>query len=120
MAEDGVVGEYAGSQAREVLITMEQWASRTGTAVPAPDPAPRRLKIQPHAAALELVEPIEAEIDEEEDDEEAADREDAFADEDGEDVDQDDDEEDADDEADDEEGEDADGDDDDADDAGDD
>jgi len=120
MAEDGVVGEYAGSQAREVLITMEQWASRTGTAVPAPDPAPRRLKIQPHAAALELVEPIEAEIDEDEDDEEAADREDAFADEDGEDVDQDDDEEDADDEADDEEGEDADGDDDDADDAGDD
>ena len=118
MAEDGVVGEYAGSQAREVLITMEQWASRTGTAVPAPDPAPRRLKIQPHAAALELVEPIEAEIDEEEDDEEAADREDAFADEDDEDVDQDDDEEDADDEADDEEGEDADGDGDD--DAGDD
>jgi len=130
MAEDGVVGEYAGSQAREVLITMEQWASRTGTAVPAPDPAPRRLKIQPHAAVVEPVEPaeaIDAEIDEEEDDEEAADREDAFADEDGEDGDQDDDEEDADDEshdeaddeADDEEGEDAGGDDD-ADDAGDD
>jgi len=135
MAEDGVVGEYAGSQAREVLLTMEQWASRTGTAVPAPDPAPRRLKIQPHAAVvepMEMVEPIEAEDDEEEeeeDDEEAADREDAFADQDGEDGDQDDedaddeddDEEDADDEADDEE-EDADGDDDadDADDGGDD
>jgi len=25
MAEDGVVGHYNGSQAREVLITMEQW-----------------------------------------------------------------------------------------------
>ena len=25
MAEDGIVGEYAGSQAREVLMTMEQW-----------------------------------------------------------------------------------------------
>jgi S-DNA-T family DNA segregation ATPase FtsK/SpoIIIE len=25
MAEDGIVGTYAGSQAREVLITLEQW-----------------------------------------------------------------------------------------------
>jgi S-DNA-T family DNA segregation ATPase FtsK/SpoIIIE len=50
MAEDGIVGQYAGSQAREVLITMEQWAERTGTPTPVADPAPRRLKIQPHAA----------------------------------------------------------------------
>jgi S-DNA-T family DNA segregation ATPase FtsK/SpoIIIE len=50
MAEDGVVGQYAGSQAREVLITMEQWAERNGTPAPVADPAPRRLKIQPHAA----------------------------------------------------------------------
>jgi len=49
MAEDGVVGQYAGSQAREVLITMEQWAQRNGSPVPPADPAPRRLKIQPHA-----------------------------------------------------------------------
>ena len=49
MAEDGVVGQYAGSQAREVLITMEQWADRNGTDPLPPDPAPRRLKIQPHA-----------------------------------------------------------------------
>ncbi len=49
MAEDGVVGQYAGSQAREVLLTMEQWAARNGTD-PAPvDPPPRKLKIQPHA-----------------------------------------------------------------------
>ncbi|MCP3690781.1 MAG: DNA translocase FtsK, partial [Planctomycetaceae bacterium] len=25
MAEDGIVGEYAGSQAREILMTMEEW-----------------------------------------------------------------------------------------------
>jgi len=73
MAEDGVVGQYAGSQAREVLLTMEQWAERNGTTAPAPDPAPRRLKIQPHAAVVEQDEEIE------EDDDEAADREDAFA-----------------------------------------
>jgi hypothetical protein len=52
MAEDGVVGQYAGSQAREVLITMEQWAARSGTAPLPPDPAPRKLKIQPHAELL--------------------------------------------------------------------
>ena len=52
MAEDGVVGQYAGSQAREVLITLEQWAARSGTAPLPPDPAPRRLKIQPHAREL--------------------------------------------------------------------
>jgi S-DNA-T family DNA segregation ATPase FtsK/SpoIIIE len=73
MAEDGVVGQYAGSQAREVLITMEQWAERNGTTAPAPDPAPRRLKIQPHAKVVEQFEEID------EDDEEAADRDDAFA-----------------------------------------
>jgi S-DNA-T family DNA segregation ATPase FtsK/SpoIIIE len=51
MGEDGVVGQYAGSQAREVLITMQQWADRKGEAAPPPDPAPRKLKIQPHAEA---------------------------------------------------------------------
>ena len=74
MAEDGVVGQYAGSQAREVLITMEQWAERSGAPALPPDPAPRRLKIQPHAAVAVQ------EDDLEEDDEEAADRDDAFAD----------------------------------------
>lgn len=73
MAEDGVVGQYAGSQAREVLLTMDQWAERNGTTAPTPDPAPRRLKIQPHAAVVEQFEEIE------EDDDEAADRDQAFA-----------------------------------------
>ena len=79
MAEDGIVGQYAGSQAREVLITMEQWAERSGAPALPPDPAPRRLKIQPHA-------PVAVQEDElEEDDDEAADRDDAFADADDED-----------------------------------
>ncbi len=30
MAEDGIVGNYNGSQAREVLITLEQWAEMSG------------------------------------------------------------------------------------------
>ena len=55
MAEDGVVGQYAGSQAREVLLTMEQWAVKNGTTVPPQDPAPRRLKIQPHAEPVEII-----------------------------------------------------------------
>ena len=70
MAEDGVVGQYAGSQAREVLVTMEQWAERNGTTAPAPDPAPRRLKIQPHAAAAPA---IDEEEDEDEDDQDEGD-----------------------------------------------
>jgi S-DNA-T family DNA segregation ATPase FtsK/SpoIIIE len=61
MAEDGVVGQYAGSQAREVLLTMEQWAERNGTAPLPPDPAPRKLKIQPHASAPAIVDADEDE-----------------------------------------------------------
>ncbi len=30
MAEDGVVGQYNGSQAREVLVTIEQWQAMSG------------------------------------------------------------------------------------------
>jgi len=71
MAEDGVVGQYAGSQAREVLLTMEQWAARNGTAPLPPDPAPRRLRIQPHAeeipapAAVDEVDEESEEVDDE-------------------------------------------------------
>jgi len=70
MAEDGVVGQYAGSQAREVLITMEEWAARNGTDPLPPDPAPRKLRIQPHAAPM-------ATIDHEKDAEEDLDHVDA-------------------------------------------
>jgi S-DNA-T family DNA segregation ATPase FtsK/SpoIIIE len=74
MAEDGVVGQYAGSQAREVLLTMEQWAARNGSAPLPPDPAPRKLKIQPHATAPARPAPAVIDPDEE------IDREEAFAD----------------------------------------
>jgi S-DNA-T family DNA segregation ATPase FtsK/SpoIIIE len=42
MAEDGIVGNYNGSQAREVLVTLEQWATMSaqgGTQPSAPAPA---------------------------------------------------------------------------------
>jgi len=99
MAEDGIVGAYNGSQAREVLVTPEQWAQMqaeaNGTAPPAAlaPAAPRRNKIevQPRrpspleeeeaefstadevAAAAKkrrTVRPIEDEIEEDEDEEE--------------------------------------------------
>ena len=42
MAEDGIVGEYNGSQAREVLISLEDWeARRSGEAPPARRTLPR-------------------------------------------------------------------------------
>ena len=30
MAEDGIVGPYNGSQAREILLTLEQWQEMSG------------------------------------------------------------------------------------------
>jgi DNA segregation ATPase FtsK/SpoIIIE, S-DNA-T family len=96
MAEDGVVGQYNGSQARDVLISIEEWESRHGQGggaeaassspavgattkprktstdpVPAAPPASRRKnKIVPEPDE-------ESELDEEEDDvEDEADEED--------------------------------------------
>jgi DNA segregation ATPase FtsK/SpoIIIE, S-DNA-T family len=66
MAEDGVVGEYKGSQAREVLLTMEEWAARTGSDPLPPDPPPRsKLRIQPHA--VEQASPAVAGAEDEQD-----------------------------------------------------
>ena len=48
MAEDGIVGPYNGSQAREILLTLEQWQDMSGqqaSAEPAPAPARRSNKI---------------------------------------------------------------------------
>ena len=46
MAEDGIVGQYNGSQAREVIITLEQWAEMSGsggvTALAAPPAETKR------------------------------------------------------------------------------
>ena len=86
MAEDGIVGQYAGSQAREVLMTMDEWAAAQGEEPLPPDPPPRRLKINPHAAE-QVAEPAEDtdltahddedvdDVDDEEEDEETAEEE---------------------------------------------
>src|SRR6185295_12537426 len=42
MAEDGIVGQYNGSQAREVLLTVEQWEAMTGDAPPPAAPVAAR------------------------------------------------------------------------------
>jgi S-DNA-T family DNA segregation ATPase FtsK/SpoIIIE len=100
MAEDGIVGAYNGSQAREVLVTLEQWeAMRTqgGDAAPAAGPAPakrisNKIRPEPEAEESEDVEATEheecdesegdweeaeesAELDHEESDDEEADDE---------------------------------------------
>jgi len=55
MAEDGIVGTYAGSQAREVLITLADWEQmqrgEAASAAPPPAPAPSRRpnRIRPEA-----------------------------------------------------------------------
>lgn len=64
MAEDGIVGQYNGSQAREVIISLQRWEEMTGRAAPSaseppslPAPAkPRRtnkIKIPPPEETLE-------------------------------------------------------------------
>ncbi|MBX3414019.1 MAG: DNA translocase FtsK [Pirellulales bacterium] len=49
MAEDGIVGDYNGSQAREVLITLEQWAAMCGGdgAAAGASPGPARAATPP-------------------------------------------------------------------------
>jgi DNA segregation ATPase FtsK/SpoIIIE, S-DNA-T family len=83
MAEDGIVGQYNGSQAREVLITLEQWAEMTGQQSEAVEP-PRKAKnkISPLASedqATDVDEEVDGPIDEEEepDDDAGSDEEDA-------------------------------------------
>jgi DNA segregation ATPase FtsK/SpoIIIE, S-DNA-T family len=68
MAEDGIVGEYNGSQAREVLITLEQWAEMSGAqAEPEPPSKPKRNVILPQRGE-ELDEHEEEDGDDEDDD----------------------------------------------------
>jgi S-DNA-T family DNA segregation ATPase FtsK/SpoIIIE len=64
MAEDGIVGNYNGSQAREVLLTLEQWAEMNGQkeAAPTPPPAPRSGRV------LTVSNRSTPQIDDEEDD----------------------------------------------------
>ncbi|MGO8691629.1 MAG: DNA translocase FtsK, partial [Thermoguttaceae bacterium] len=47
MAEDGIVGNYNGSQAREVLITLEQWAEMMGGGQSGPDKPSASAAVEP-------------------------------------------------------------------------
>ena len=75
MAEDGIVGQYAGSQAREVMLTMDQWEQmQAGEAEAAPPPKPaksapakRSNRITPEPWPEEEAEEASAELDSEED-----------------------------------------------------
>ncbi|MBS0210002.1 MAG: DNA translocase FtsK [Planctomycetes bacterium] len=75
MAEDGIVGDYNGSQAREVLITLEQWAEMSGqgaaAAEPPPSAAKRSNRIKPEHD--EFGEGDESDVDAETDDADAFD-----------------------------------------------
>jgi S-DNA-T family DNA segregation ATPase FtsK/SpoIIIE len=94
MAEDGIVGPYNGSQARDILITMSQWETMTGQAPPSPDeiqkPKPRRTnKIfiaqsnknafdeeeEPENAAEDKDDPSDDDLEEDQSDEEETDEE---------------------------------------------
>ncbi|MDV6032198.1 MAG: DNA translocase FtsK [Phycisphaera sp. RhM] len=63
MAEDGIVGQYNGSKARDVLLTLEQWHEMQGLDPPEPDDESEESRPRPVAAA-------EEEEEYEEDDEE--------------------------------------------------
>ena len=97
MAEDGIVGEYNGSQAREVLITIDQWNEMQGgggVSTPAPESPPakprgshRVLTMAPRSKPR-IDDELEDDLDESEaDDEETDELEDAPFDDDVEDFD---------------------------------
>jgi S-DNA-T family DNA segregation ATPase FtsK/SpoIIIE len=81
MAEDGIVGAYNGSQAREVLITLEQWQEMSGQNASGPEPTKtiRTNRITPVADdeedAEELAFDTDDELEEEADDEQVIDDE---------------------------------------------
>ncbi|MCE9604140.1 MAG: DNA translocase FtsK [Planctomycetia bacterium] len=83
MAEDGIVGPYNGSQAREVLLTVEEWESLyKGNTVTPRQPtasASKSAKRGPIKPDVIVEQEDEAETDEYEDDSEEAAETDAFA-----------------------------------------
>ena len=64
MAEDGIVGQYNGSQAREVIISLEQWAEMSGSgfvkAAPPSRPNAARRSCSPRRISGEATEPSTA------------------------------------------------------------
>ena len=86
MAEDGIVGEYNGSKAREVVMTMAQWQAMQGLDAEEEDEVPKRDAAAVYGQTEELTadenaqseyEEAEANDDEEDDDEEDDDEEEA-------------------------------------------
>jgi S-DNA-T family DNA segregation ATPase FtsK/SpoIIIE len=75
MAEDGIVGPYNGSQAREVLVTVEQWAAMSGQSAEAVAPAPAATPSR-HSNRIQMTHEDDVEEEEEEIDEEESDVED--------------------------------------------
>jgi len=70
MAEDGIVGPYNGSQAREILMTLEQWEQITGQGSGGTDSEesakPRQTgKILMSPGTVRTVKPVDDEEDEE-------------------------------------------------------
>ncbi|QEG01129.1 DNA translocase FtsK [Stieleria maiorica] len=53
MAEDGIVGQYNGSKARDVLLTLEQWHEMQGLDPPEPDDDPEESSTKQTASATE-------------------------------------------------------------------
>ncbi|MFZ1935776.1 MAG: DNA translocase FtsK [Thermoguttaceae bacterium] len=66
MAEDGIVGPYNGSQAREILMTLEQWEQVTGQADsgPAVTESPPSGKIVMSPGMVRTVKPVDDEDEE--------------------------------------------------------
>jgi S-DNA-T family DNA segregation ATPase FtsK/SpoIIIE len=71
MAEDGIVGAYNGSQAREVLITLEQWQEMSGQNAAGPEATKsiRTNRVTPVADDEEDAEELAFDTDDEQDEE---------------------------------------------------
>ncbi len=72
MAEDGIVGPYAGSQAREVVMTMEEFRAMTNGEAEAPQPEGQSAK-SPAAAAATQQGPMPGDDDVDADDDDGED-----------------------------------------------
>jgi S-DNA-T family DNA segregation ATPase FtsK/SpoIIIE len=72
MAEDGILGPYAGSQAREILISLADWEQMQGGVVEAESPAPPRRRANKIKPDPEWEEEGESEEETDEEDEVAA------------------------------------------------
>jgi S-DNA-T family DNA segregation ATPase FtsK/SpoIIIE len=66
MAEDGIVGDYNGSQAREVIISMQRWEEMTGRAEPSAMPPAMSAPAKPRRSNKIKITPTQEDSHEEE------------------------------------------------------